>query len=445
MEQGNSIFGTQRISKLLLKLAPPIMAAQLIQALYNIVDSYFIGKFSSDGLSALSVIFPIQLLISAFAIGTGVGVNTVMAKYYGLKREKEARETAGVGIIISVISWIIFAAVSCLIMGVYCKMSLKSVAAQEYAKSYGLIVCAFSIGIFTESNFSKILQAKGDMKTPMTAQIVGALVNIVFDYLLIFGIGKIKPLGVSGAAIATVLGQIIAAIITGLKAYTKPNFKLVKKYIKPIYKAGVPNILMNALCTIYIIALNLILVSFSDEAVTVLGLYYKLQTFLLIPLLALTTCIIPILSFNYAAKKYDRCKKILWETVIFSAICMIIGTLVFELFPKQLLSIFAKGNEQVIKIGINAFRIIAISFTPFSLSLVMPTYFQAIGKNAQSIFISVLRQIILLVPLAWIFSKFGLQYVWLTFPITEFIDALASYLLYLKYGRANIKAQGLTN
>ncbi len=233
MEQ-NATFGTQRISKLLLKLAPPIMAAQLIQALYNIVDSYFIGKFSSDGLSALSVIFPIQLLISAFAIGTGVGVNTVMAKYYGLKREKEARETAGVGIIISVISWIIFAAVSCLIMGVYCKMSLKSVAAQEYAKSYGLIVCAFSIGIFTESNFSKILQAKGDMKTPMTAQIVGALVNIVFDYLLIFGIGKIKPLGVSGAAIATVLGQIIAAIITGLKAYTKPNFKLVKKYIKPI-------------------------------------------------------------------------------------------------------------------------------------------------------------------------------------------------------------------
>lgn len=433
MEQ-NATFGTQRISKLLLKLAPPIMAAQLIQALYNIVDSYFIGKFSSDGLSALSVIFPIQLLISAFAIGTGVGVNTVMAKYYGLKREKEARETAGVGIIISVISWIIFAAVSCLIMGVYCKMSLKSVAAQEYAKSYGLIVCAFSIGIFTESNFSKILQAKGDMKTPMTAQIVGAIVNIVFDYLLIFGIGKIKPLGVSGAAIATVLGQIIAAIITGLKAYTKP-----------IYKAGVPNILMNALCTIYIIALNLILVSFSDEAVTVLGLYYKLQTFLLIPLLALTTCIIPILSFNYAAKKYDRCKKILWETVIFSAICMIIGTLVFELFPKQLLSIFAKGNEQVIKIGINAFRIIAISFTPFSLSLVMPTYFQAIGKNAQSIFISVLRQIILLVPLAWIFSKFGLQYVWLTFPITEFIDALASYLLYLKYGRANIKTQGLTN
>ena len=279
----------------------------------------------------------------------------------------------------------------------------------------------------------------------MAAQIVGAIVNIVFDYLLIFGIGKIKPLGVSGAAIATVLGQIIAAIITGLKAYTKPNFKLVKKYIKPIYKAGVPNILMNALCTIYIIALNLILVSFSDEEVTVLGLYYKLQTFLLIPLLALTTCIIPILSFNYAAKKYDRCKKILWDTVIFSASCMIIGTLVFELLPKQLLSIFAKGNEQVIKIGINAFRIIAISFTPFSLSLVMPTYFQAIGKNAQSIFISVLRQIILLVPLAWIFSKFGLQYVWLTFPITEFIDALASYLLYLKYGRANIKTQGLTN
>lgn len=421
------------------------MASQLIQALYNIVDSYFIGKFSSDGLSALSVIFPIQLLISAFAIGTGVGVNTIMAKHYGLKDNKKANETAGVGIILSVLSWIVFAVISCLIMGVYCKMSLKSVAAQEYAKSYGLIVCAFSIGIFTESNFSKILQAKGDMKTPMAAQIVGAIINIIFDYLLIFGIGKIKPLGVSGAAIATVFGQIVAAIITGLKAYTKPDFKLIKKYIKPIYKAGTPNILMNALCTIYIVALNMILVSFSDDAVTVLGLYYKLQTFLLIPLLALTTCIIPILSFNYAAKKYDRCKKTLWETVIFSAICMAIGTLIFELFPKQLLSIFAKENVQVIKIGINAFRIIATSFIPFALSLVMPTYFQAIGKNKQSIFISVLRQIILLVPLAWIFSKFGLKYVWLTFPITEFTDALASYLLYLKYGKQNIKEQALTN
>ena len=159
MEQ-NATFGTQRISKLLLKLAPPIMAAQLIQALYNIVDSYFIGKFSSDGLSALSVIFPIQLLISAFAIGTGVGVNTVMAKYYGLKREKEARETAGVGIIISVISWIIFAAVSCLIMGVYCKMSLKSVAAQEYAKSYGLIVCAFSKAFLRKVIFQKFFRQR---------------------------------------------------------------------------------------------------------------------------------------------------------------------------------------------------------------------------------------------------------------------------------------------
>ena len=444
MEQ-NSMFGTERISRLLLKLAPPIMAAQLIQALYNIVDSYFIGKYSADGLSALSVIFPIQLLISAFAVGTGVGVNTIMAKHYGLKENKRADEAAGVGIILSVLSWIIFAVISCLIMGVYCKMSLKSTAAQEYAKSYGLIVCVFSIGIFTESNFSKILQAKGDMKTPMAAQIVGAVVNIVLDYLLIFGVGKIKPLGVSGAAIATVLGQIVAAIITCFKAYTKPDFKLIKKYIKPIYRAGTPNILMNALCTIYIVALNMILVSFSDEAVTVLGLYYKLQTFLLIPLLALTTCIIPVLSFNFAAKKYDRCKKILWETVIFSAISMAVGTLIFELFPKQLLSIFAKGNEEVIKIGINAFRIIATSFVPFSLSLVMPTYFQAIGKNRQSIFISVLRQIILLVPLAWIFSKFGLKYVWLAFPITEFTDALASYLLYLKYGRANIKAQALTN
>ncbi len=438
MEQSNSNFGTEKISRLLLKLAPPIMLAQLIQALYNIVDSFFIGKYSTDGLSALSVIFPIQLLISAFAVGTGVGVNTVMSKYYGLKEDDKASDVAGVGFVLSIAGWLVFAGICCALMSAYCKMSLKSVDAQNYAFSYGMVVCSLSIGIFVESNFSKILQAKGDMKTPMIAQIVGAVINIVFDYFLIFGIGFIKPLGVTGAALATVLGQIVAAIITSIKAFQKPNFKMIKRYVKPIYRAGTPNILMNALCTIYIVALNLILVSFCDEAVTVLGLYYKLQTFLLIPLMALTTCIIPILSFNYAAKKYDRCKKVLWETVIFTAVCMLVGTLLFEFIPKQLLMIFAKGNEKVIDIGVNAFRIIGISFVPFSLSLVVPNYFQAIGKNGQSIFTSILRQIVLLVPLAWLFSRFGLKYVWLTFPITEFLDAFASYVLYLKYGK-NLK------
>lgn len=434
MKQNNTSFGTEKVSKLLLKLAPPVMVAQLIQALYNIVDSYFIGQYSKDGLAALSVIFPIQLLISALAIGTGVGVNTVMSKYYGLSKENKAEEAAGVGFLLSVCTWVLFALISCSVMGIYTSVSLHTPQAQNFACTYGRIVCGFSFGIFLESNWTKVLQSKGDMKTPMAAQVIGALTNIILDWLLIFGKGFFPELGVAGAAVATVTGQIIAAITVSLKGYRKiPAFENVSLLIKPIYQAGIPNIIMNALCTVYIVALNLILVSFSDDAVTVLGIYYKLQMFCLIPVMGLTTCIVPILSYNYAAGKQKRCKAILWESVAISAVCMAVGTLAFEIVPEQLLSIFADNEQKIIEIGIIALRIIGISFVPISVSLVIPTYFQAIGKGRQSIALTLLRQICLLIPLAFLFSFWGLNYVWLAFPITEVITAMVGYGLYKKF------------
>lgn len=434
MAQDNTFFGTEKVGRLLLRLAPPVMLAQLIQALYNIVDSYYVGQYSKDGLAALSVIFPIQLLISALAIGTGVGVNTVMSKFDGLSDRKSADETAGVGFFLSIVSYSIFALVTCSLMKIYAHISLSTPQAQEYACTYGRIVCGASFGIFLESNWTKVLQARGDMKTPMIAQVTGAVTNILLDWLLIFGIGFFPKIGIAGAAIATVIGQILAAVIVGVKAFHKvPTIKTAKQYIKPIYTAGIPNILMNALCTIYIVALNLILVSFSDDAVTVLGLYYKLQSFCLIPVMGLTTCIVPMLSYNYAAGYTDRCKAVLWNSVWIAAVCMGIGTLAFELFPTQLLQIFADGQADILQIGTIALRIIGISFVPISVSLVIPTYFQAIGKGKQSITLTVLRQIGLLIPLAWAFSLIGLNYVWLAFPITELITAVIAYILYLKF------------
>lgn len=434
MAQDNSFFGTEKVGRLLLRLAPPVMLAQLIQALYNIVDSYYVGQYSKDGLAALSVIFPVQLLISALAVGTGVGVNTIMSKFDGLSNRKAADETAGVGFLLSVITWVAFSLISCCLMGVYTGVSLSTPQAREYACVYGRIVCGFSFGIFLESNWTKVLQARGDMKTPMIAQVLGAVTNIFLDWLLIFGIGIFPKLGIAGAAIATVIGQILAAVIVGIKAFRRvPSLSICKQYVKPVYRAGAPNILMNALCTIYIVALNLILVSFSDDAVTVLGLYYKLQSFCLIPVMGLTTCIVPILSYNYAAGLFSRCKAVLWTSVAISAVCMGVGTLAFELFPTQLLSIFADGQTEILKIGNLALRIIGISFVPISVSLVMPTYFQAIGKGMQSISLTVLRQLILLIPLAWVFSFIGLNYVWLAFPITEIITAITGYVLYQKY------------
>lgn len=433
-EKDNTFFGTEKVSKLLFKLAPPVMLAQLIQALYNIVDSYFIGRYSKDGLAALSVIFPIQLLISALAIGTGVGVNTLMSKFYGVSDNKKAEETAGVGFILSIVNWVFFAIISLIIMEFYTNISLETHDARQYACSYGKIVCGLSFGIFLESNWTKVLQAKGDMKTPMFAQVAGAVTNIVFDYFLIFGVGFFPEMGVSGAAAATVAGQILAALIVGIKAFRKPpKPSKIYAYAKPIYKAGIPNIIMNALCTVYIVALNLILVSFSDDAVTVLGLYYKLQMFCLIPIMGLTTCIVPILSYNFSAGSIDRCKEILWKSTTISMICMAVGTLAFEIIPTPLLRIFADGEKNILEIGTIALRIIGISFIPLAYTFIMATYFQAIGMSIQSISITILRQIGLLIPLAWAFSKVGLNYVWLAFPITEMVTAAAGYFLYKKF------------
>lgn len=432
MENNQSFFKTESVSKLLFRLSPPVMLAQLIQALYNIVDSYFIGQYSTEGLAALSVIFPIQLLISALAIGTGVGVNTQMSRYCGLSKESEAEKIAGTGCFLAIASWAVIAVLFCTFMGPYTGISLSAPLAQDYACAYGKIVCGFSLGIFLESNWTKILQSKGDMKTPMIAQVIGAVTNIVLDWLLIFGIGFFPELGVRGAAIATVIGQFVAAAIVGIKGRYRIPSKFYR-YIRQIYVAGLPNILMNALCTVYIVALNLILASFSDEAVTVLGLYYKLQMFCLIPVMGLTTCIVPILSYNYAAREIKRCKLLVWESVAISAVCMAVGTLAFETIPVQLLQIFVAGQPDIIEIGKTAFRIIGISFIPISISIVIPTYFQAIGMGRQSIFLTILRQLVLLIPLAWILSFFGLNYVWLAFPITEIITALAAYILYCKY------------
>ena len=426
----NNVFGTERISKLLLRLAPPIMFSQLIQAMYNIIDSYFVGQYSTEGLAALSVLFPIQLLISSLAVGTRVGVNTLMSRYYGEGREKKADTAAGVGFFLSLLSWVIFAAVFCGLMLPYSKMSLTSAVAQNYAFHYGMIVCGGSIGIFLESNWTKVLQARGYTKTPMIAQITGAVLNIILDYVFIFGVGFVPRMGVDGAAIATVIGQITAAVIVGTKAFGKIPKSEKKTYIKAIYKAGIPNILMNATCTIYIVALNLILKKFSDDAVTVLGLYYKLQMFYLIPVLGLETCIVPMLSYNYAAKKYERCKKILSESLLISAICMLLGTALFEAIPSQLIEIFAKNEPDIVTTGTYALRVIAISFVPIAPSLMMPTFFQAIGRGKESVFLSLLRQLFLLIPVSWGLSFLGLKAVWWAFPITEIITAAMGLILY---------------
>ena len=433
MQDTNELFGKERIGKILLKLAPPVMLAQLIQALYNIVDSLFVGRYSDSGLTALSIVYPLQLLMIALAVGTGVGINTVMAARLGVKKEKEADEYAGVGTPLAAILWLIFALVCLFIMPAYAKMSTSSAAVIQDVVTYGRIVCVFSFGLFFESIWTKVLQAHGDMKTPMIAQIIGAVTNIILDPILIFGLFGLPEMGIAGAAVATVAGQIAAAAIVFKEGYKKsPPAHVYPHHTADIFILGMPNILMQSAYTLYILGLNLILATFSDAAVTVLGLYYKWQTIFFIPLGSMQTCIVPVISFNYAAKNVKRCSKTLWWAIGFGVALMLLGVLCFEAIPAQMLHVFT-SDTSVIKIGTAAFRIIGISFVPLVTSLTLPVFFQAVGMSLKSSLLTIIRTVVLFVPLAFLFSRFGLNFFWLTFPVTDSLTSLVGFLFYRQF------------
>lgn len=438
MEQ-TDLFGTEKINKILFKLAPPVMLAQLIQALYNIVDSLFVGRYSDSGLTALSIIYPIQLLMIAFAVGTGVGINTVMAAKLGIGNHKEADEYAGVGTPLTIMLWFIFAVACWSIMPFYARISTNSEPVIRDVIIYGRIVCVFSFGLFLESIWTKVPQSKGDMKTPMFAQILGAVTNIILDPFLIFGWCGLPKMGIAGAAVATVAGQIAAALVVMKNGFYKsPKLSVYRHHIAKIFRLGIPNILMQSAYTFYILGLNLILAAFCDQAVTALGLYYKWQTFFFIPLGAMQTCIVPIISYNYAAQNIDRCKKTLSTAVLFGLALMAFGTLCFLLMPTQMLQVFTK-DTQVIQIGRIGFRFVGISFLPMVTSLIFPVFFQAVGYSLKSSALTVIRTVVLFVPLGYIFSRFGLNWFWLTFPITEVLTSIVGIVFYCGFLRNSKK------
>lgn len=444
---GDRYFQTERVWKILLRIAPPVMLAQLIQALYNIVDSYFVGQYSNSGLTALSVIFPVQLIITAIAVGTGVGVNTYMARMYAFGKTRAADSTAGTGTVLAVVSWAVFAVAMLLLMEPYVRTSATSLDAVSDAVLYGNIVCVGSIGIFLESIWTKVLQAGGNMRLPMLAQIAGALTNIVLDPILIFGLGPVPRMGIAGAAAATVAGQCVAAVLTGAAAFRRPpKARVMWKYVRQIYRLGYPSIFMQMLYTVYIMALNMILAGFSDDAVTVLGLYYKLQSFFFIPLNGLQTCIVPILSYNFACLAYDRCKRILYDSCGISLVFMLVGVVSFECIPDRLIGLFSQ-EPAVLAIGVPAFRVIGLSFIPAVLSLMPPVFFQAIGAAGPSLLLSVVRQICCLIPLFWLFSKISLGATWFAYPLSEVITGslgVAFYLRQLQRWKREAPVAGLT-
>lgn len=393
------------------------------------------GKYSDSGLTALSIIYPMQLLMIAFAVGTGVGINTVMAAKLGTGNRKEADEYAGVGTSLAVVLWLLFAAVCYFIMPFYARMSTDSETVIQDVITYGRIVCVFSFGLFLESIWTKVLQSNGDMKTPMFAQILGAVTNIVLDPLLIFGLLGLPEMGIAGAAVATVAGQIVVALVVMKKGFRRsPELKLYPRHIAAIFRLGVPNILMQSAYTFYILGLNLILATFCDQAVTALGLYYKWQTFFFIPLGAMQTRIVPVISYNYAARNIDRCKKTLSTAILFGLALMALGTLCFNTIPTQMLKVFTK-DAQVIEIGRIGFHFVDVSFLPMVTSLIFPVFFQAVSASLKSSALTVIRTVLLFVPLGYLFSRLGLNWFWLTFPVTEAVTSAVGALFYRQFLR----------
>ncbi|MBE5769608.1 MAG: MATE family efflux transporter [Clostridiales bacterium] len=431
-------FGRESISRILLKLAPPVMIGQLIQALYNIVDSFFVGRYSDSGLTALSIVYPVQLLMIALAVGTGVGINTVISARMGVGDRKGAKEIAGMGTPLALVLWAVFSLIVCGVLPAYARLSSQSEVVVRDVIDYGRIVCIGSVSLFLESIWTKVMQARGDMKTPMLGQVVGAVTNIALDAVLIFGVGEWKGWGISGAALATVLGQTAAAAVMFRRGYApSPALKKYRNGVRQIFRLGLPNMLMQSAYTLYVFGLNMILVTFSDQAVTALGLYYKWQTFFFLPMGALETCIVPIISYNFAAGKIKRCHHTMRVCCLWAVPLMGLGTLCFAAFPEALLRVFSQDSE-VIRIGVVGFRWIGASFMPLITSLVFPVFFQAVGQAAKSSVLTLVRTVLLFVPLGYIFSRFGLDWFWLTFPVTEVLTTLAGLCFYVKFMKKHI-------
>ncbi len=428
-----SSFGTEKLSRLILRMAPPVMLSQLIQALYNIVDSYFVGSYSTPALTSLSVIYPLQWLSTALAVGLGTGVNTYSSRLYALGEDERAGRAGGTGMLLEIIVWALYSLFITALLPTYVRLSANGEEVIRDSLTYGYIVCVGSTGLFLESNWTKILQARGDMATPMIAQVSGALTNIIFDPILIYGIGPFPALGVKGAAIATVMGQCVAAIVVCPRGFRKPPRRISEfsNLSRNTLTLAYPSMLSQATMSVYIIVLNLILASFSDAAVTVLGLYYKYQSFFFIPLLALQTCVVPVISYNYASGNHTRCRESVNLTLGVASFFMLIGMFCFIGIPRTILSVFTR-DEEVLAVGVPAFRLIGSSFISAVFSLTFPVFFQAVGQSFKSTMIALTRQIFCLIPFFYILSKISLTATWAAFPLSETTAGLVGLVCYVK-------------
>lgn len=434
--------GTTPMLRLILTMSLPTMFSMLTQALYNVVDSVFVSSLGQDALTSLSLAFPLQLMSIAVAVGTGVGVNSFISRRLGEKNQELANQGAANGLFLSVISWLVFLFVGLFLTKPFFSLFNPTAGVMKYGVEYTSIVLIFSMGVMIQVGIEKILQATGNMFFPMLFQLIGAVVNIILDPLFIFGIGPFPRMEVAGAAAATVIGQIAAMIFAVYVMFFKKHavkiniksFKPSLKIIKNIYIVGVPSIIMQSIGSVLVVSLNAILMSFSEAAVSVHGIYYKMQSFVFMPVFGLNQGLMPIIGYNFGAKNKERLHSAIRYGSIIASGIMLCGTIIFWVFPEQILTIF-NANDEIMDMGIKAMRFISLSFLPAAIDIIFSTAFQAVGKGFSSMILSLLRQLVFLLPAALILSSFGVNAVWFSYPIAE-VGALAvAIFLYSRINR----------
>jgi putative MATE family efflux protein len=438
--------GSSPIFRLIITMSLPAMFSMLVQSLYNIVDSIFVSSLGQDALTALSLAFPVQTLMIAMAVGTSVGVNSLISRRLGEGRRDEANSAATHGLVLSIIYWLVFALLGIFFTRPFFESFSDNLVVVNMGTDYIQTVTLFSFGMFILIDVEKTLQATGNMIYPMIFQLTGAILNIILDPIMIYGLLGFPKMGVKGAAVATVTGQILSMLFCLYIMFTKSHavhfklkrFKFRGKTLKDIYKVGFPAIIMQSIMSFLTASLNAILIGFSEAAVAVLGAYYKLNSFVFMPVFGLMQGVMPIMGFNYGAGNKKRVTDTLKVGCLIAGIVLTLGTAIFFAIPDRLLKIF-NASEEMLQIGVPAFRIISITFVTAAISIMMSTLFQAVGNGLYSLVVSILRQLVIILPVAYFLSKIGLGYVWYAFPIADMVAFIVSLLLFRQMYAKNIK------
>jgi len=439
-QEKSRMLGEMPMAKLVPTVSVPIMISMLVQALYNIVDGIFVAKYSPEALGAVNLAMPLQMLMIALSTGMGTGINSLISRRLGEKNPAEARLAAKNGLFIEACGWLLFVFIGLFAAKPFMASFTDDAALITQGTTYLTIVCTLSFGLFMSICMERMLQASGNTKASMLTQMTGALTNIILDPIFIF----VFDMGVAGAAIATVIGQWVGMMLGFiLNQKTNPELKLSwdrfrpqMQILKPIFVVGLPSTVMQAISSLLNVLMNALLMSFSATAMNVLGVYFKLQSFVFMPVFGLSNGMVPIVGYNYGARSRKRVYECIRVCIILAAVIMLLGMLAFMVMPDKLLGLFDSSEDgELIALGTVALRTISICFLPAAVGITISTVFQAVGKGMYSLIMSLSRQLVVLLPAAWLLSKVSLNAVWWAFPIAEIVSLFLSLILFARCDR----------